>query len=278
MNASTFALIIFVVGSVPVAAQWLNYPTPGLPRTADGKPDLTAPAPRAADGQPDLSGIWTKVTANALDYFYDLAKDLPPGEVVMTPWADAIARQREARSHVDDPWGYCAAPPGVPRIDVAPPNAFQIVQTPALTAILYDLDTGPIFRRILSDGRPLPVNPEPTWLGYSTGAWDGETFVVTTSGFRDGGWIDTQKARPNSDALRVTERIRRLNLGRMEMRITIDDPKAFVKPWTVTVPYRLLADSDLLEGSCVGHQKTLEHRRIDPAPPEPPSPPLETRK
>jgi hypothetical protein len=144
----------------------------------------------------------------------------------------------------------------VPRIDVAPPNAIKILQTPPVTALLYDLDTGPTFRQVHTDGRPLPDNPEPTWLGYSIGHWDGDVLVVESAGFRDGGWIDTQRARPHSDALRVTERLRRLNVGRMEMTITIDDPKAFVKPWTVRVPFRLIADSELLEGSCEGHVKT----------------------
>jgi hypothetical protein len=267
----------FLACSTIASAQWLNYPTPGIPRLPDGKPNLTAPTPRTADGKPDLSGIWTKEARNALDYFYDLAKDLKPEDVVMTPWARAIAQQREARNHVDDPFGYCVAPPGVPRIDVSPPGAIKILQTPVVTALLYDLDTGPTFRQVHTDGRPLPENPEPTWLGYSIGHWDGDVLVVETAGFRDGGWIDTQKARPHSDALRVTERIRRLDVGRLELTITIDDPKAFVKPWTVRVPFRLLADSELLEGSCAGHEKTMEHRRIDPPPPEPPSEPLPAR-
>jgi len=265
-----FACSLLACSSI-ASAQWLNYPTPGVPRLPDGKPNLTAPAPKTADGKPDLTGVWTKDTRNALDYFYDLAKDLGPDVVVMTPWAKAIAQQREARNHVDDPWGYCLVPPGVPRIDVAPPSAIKILQTPAVTALLYDLDTGPTFRQVHTDGRPLPVNPEPTWLGYSIGHWDGDVLVIESSGFRDRGWIDTQKARPHSDALRVTERIRRLTVGQLEMVITIDDAKAFVKPWTVRVPFRLLADSDLLEGSCEGHERTLEHRRIDPAPLEPPS-------
>jgi hypothetical protein len=260
--------------STMVSAQWLNYPTPGIPRLPDGKPNLTAPTPKTADGKPDLSGIWTKDAPNPLDYFYDLAKDLKPDDVIMTPWAQGIAKQREARNHVDDPWGYCLVPPGVPRIDVAPPNAIKILQTPPVTALLYDLDTGPTFRQVHTDGRPLPDNPEPTWLGYSVGRWEGDVLVVESSGFRDGGWIDTQRARPHSDAMHVTERIHRTNVGRMEMTITIDDPKAFVKPWTVRVPFRLLVDTELLEGSCEGHQKTLEHRRIDPAPAEPPSGPL----
>ena len=274
MTGRRAALTVIVLATLvasPARAQWLNYPTPGLPRLPDGKPDLAAAPARTADGKPDLSGIWIK-DAGTLDYFYDLAKDLPPGAVVMTPWAQAIARQRESRNHIDDPFGYCAAPPGVPRINVSPPGAFKILQTPAVLALLYDLDTNPTFRQIHTDGRPLPKDPEPTWLGYSIGRWEGDEFVVTTAGFRDGGWLDTQRARPHSDALRVTERLRRRSIGRMDMAITIDDPKAFEKPWTVTVPFKLIPDSELLEGSCEGHVKTIEHRRVDPPPPEPPSP------
>ena len=265
------AIVLATLVASPARAQWLNYPTPGLPRLPDGKPDLAAAPARTADGKPDLSGIWIK-DAGTLDYFYDLAKGLPPGGVVMTPWAQGVARQRESRNHIDDPLGYCAAPPGVPRINVSPPGAFKILQTPAVLALLYDLDTNPTFRQIHTDGRPLPKDPEPTWLGYSIGRWEGDEFVVTTAGFRDGGWLDTQRARPHSDALRVTERLRRRSIGRMDMAITIDDPKAFEKPWTVTVPFKLIPDSELLEGSCENHDKTIEHRRIDPAPPEPPSP------
>jgi len=266
------AIVVAVLAPAAAGAQWLNYPTPGLPRLPDGKPNLAAAPLRTADGRVDLSGIWIKDTPGTLDYFYDLAKGLPPGEVVMKPWADAIARQRESRNHIDDPWGYCLAPPGVPRIDVSPPGTFKIVQTPALLALLYDLDTNPTFRQIHTDGRPLPTDPEPTWLGYSIGRWEGDDLVVTTAGFRDGGWLDTQRGRPHSDALRVTERLRRSTIGRMEMAITIDDPKAFEKPWTVRVPFRLIADSELLEGSCEAHGKTIEHRRSDAPPPEPPSP------
>jgi len=271
LRAPAAAAVLLAFTAWPSPAQWLNYPTPGLPRLADGTPNLAAAPPRTVDGRVDLSGIWIKDAAT-LDYFYDLAKGLPPGDVVMTPWAEAIARQRESRNHVDDPLGYCAAPPGVPRINVSPPGAFKILQTPALLALLYDLDTNPTFRQIHTDGRPLPKDPEPTWLGYSIGHWEGDEFVVTTVGFRDGGWLDTQRARPHSDALRVTERLRRRSIGRMDMAITIDDPKAFEKPWTVTVPFKLIPDSELLEGSCENHDKTIEHRRIDPAPPEPPSP------
>ena len=271
LRAPAAAAVILAMTAWPSAAQWLNYPTPGLPRLADGRPNLAAAPRRTTEGTIDLSGIWIK-DAGTLDYFYDLAKDLKPGEVVMTPWAAAIARQRESRNHIDDPWGYCLAPPGVPRINVSPPSAFKIIQTPALVALLYDLDTNPTFRQVHTDGRPLPKDPEPTWLGYSIGRWDGDELVVTTAGFRDGGWLDTQRGRPHSDALRVTERLRRTTIGRMEMAITIDDPKAFQKPWTVTVPFKLVADSELLEGSCEAHGRTVEHRQLAAPPPEPPSP------
>jgi len=267
------ALVVLCSCSGAADAQWLKTPTAGLPRQADGTPNLSVPAPRGPDGRPDLSGIWTKDTPGDLDYFYDLAKDLKPGDVVMTPWAAAIAQQRVARKHIDDPWGYCTKSPGVPRIDVTPVTAFKVLQTPGVTVILYDLDTGPVFRQLHTDGRALPENPEPLERGYSIGRWDGDQLVVTTAGFRDGGWLDTQTARPHSDALRVTERFRRVTLGHMDLEITIDDPKAFEKPWTVKVPFRLVPDTELIEGGgCDGHDKTMEHRRIEPQPPEPPSP------
>lgn len=269
---SAIAALLLLCGVAD--AQWLNYPAPGVPRLPDGKPDLNAPAPKTADGKPDLSGIWfvdSTNTAGKPDFFFDLARDLGPGDVVMTPWAEGLQRQREQRDHVDDPYGFCMTP-GVPRINVIR-SAFKIIQAPDVTALLYELDTAPVFRQVLTDGRPLPVDPEPTWLGYSIGRWEGETFVVTTAGFRDGGWLDTEKGRPHSDALRVTERIRRVNVGRLEMTITIDDQKAYLKPWTVRVPFTLVANRELLEGSCTSHAKTMEHRREPPAPPEPPSSP-----
>lgn len=260
-------------------AQWLNYPTPGIPRLADGTPDLDAPPPRVADGRPDLSGAWAgecsiygRDACFTRGLFFDLAKDLKPGEVEMTPWAAAIQQQREAREHVDDPYGYCL-PPGVPRITFAG-GPFKVLQTPQVTAFLYETLVGMIFRQVFTDGRPLPDVTEPSWLGYSVGRWEGDTLVVESAGFRDGGWLDTRKGRPHSDALRVTERFRRTSVGRMELAITIDDRKAFVKPWTITTTLSLLPDTELVEAFCDSHAKTMERRRIEPMPPEPPSPPL----
>jgi hypothetical protein len=151
-------------------AQWLNYPTPGIPRLPDGKPNLAAPAPKNASGKPDLSGVWA-VECNVYgrdpcftqSLFFDLAKDLKPDEVQMTPWAAAIAAQRQSRNHVDDPYGYCM-PPGFPRIDYGG-GAFKILETPGVTAFLYETLVGLMFRQAFTDGRPLPAVTEPSWLG-----------------------------------------------------------------------------------------------------------------
>ena len=262
----------------PVHAQWLNYPTPGLPRTQDGKVHLDAPVPRTTDGRPDLSGIWASQCGVAGrdacfapgSRFFDLARGLDPEDVQMTPWASAIQKQREARNHVDDPYGYCL-PPGTPRINFngAP---FKIIQTAQVTALLYETLANSTFRQVFTDGRPFPADMEPTWLGYSIGRWDGDVFVVESRGFRDGGWLDTLRGRPHSDALHTIERFRRLDVGHMELTVTIDDRKAFVKPWTVTVPVLLLPDTELIEAACDAHQKTMEKRQIGTPPVEPPSP------
>src|SRR5215472_1137963 len=193
---TALVIVAAILGSIsePAAAQWLNYPTPGVPRLPDGTPNLSAPAPRTADGRPDLSGIWAvecgvygKDACFTKSLFFDLAKDLKPEEVQMTPWAAAVAKQRESRNHVDDPYGYCM-PPGVPRIDFGG-VVFKILQTPAETAFLYETLVGMIFRQVFTDGRPAPPTEVPTWLGYSVGRWESETFVVETMGFKDGGWL-----------------------------------------------------------------------------------------
>ena len=268
-------LVIFWLLAAPAGAQWLNYKTPGIPRLPDGKPNLSAPAPRAADGRPGLAGVWAAECAIydgnpcfTRSLFFDLARDLKPGDVEMTPWAAGVSAQREGRDHVDDPYGFCL-PPGVPRIDFAG-GPFKVLQTSSVTALLYETLVGMIFRQVFTDGRPLPdASSEPTWLGYSVGNWDKDTFVVDTTGFRDGGWIDTKKAHPNSDALHVTERFRRTDFGHMDLTITINDPKAYLKPWTVKTMLILHPDTELLEAFCDDHDKTIQHRSVAPALPEP---------
>ena len=250
------------------AQSWQTYPTPGIPRQSDGKPNLSAPTPRTADGHPDLSGIWD---AGNMLYFHDLARGLKPGEVQLTPWAAAVRKQRMDRNHVDDPYGYCL-PLGVPRINFR--SEFKIVQTPILTVFLHETYVGMIFRQAFTDGRPLPKgsDTEPTWLGYSVGRWDGDSFVVDTTGFRDGGWLSAREAYPHSDALHVIERFTRKDIGHMDVTVTIDDPKAYVKPWTNTIALKLQADTELIEAFCDNQMKILKHWIDDPPPPEPPSP------
>ena len=278
-NVMTAAAIVLAALwlSAPGFAQWLHYPTPGIPRLPNGQPNLSAPAPRTPDGRPDLSGIWA-AECSIYDSggcflqsrFFDLARGLNPEDVQMTPWASVVQAQRESRQHVDDPYGYCL-PPGVPRIDFGG-GPFKVLQTPAITAILYETLVGMIFRQVFTDGRPLTASDQPTWLGYSVGRWESDTFIVESTGFRDGGWLDTLKGRPSSDALHVTERFRRTDFGHMDLAITITDPKAYVKPWTIHAALNLQPDTELIEAFCDEHDKTMEHRRITPPLPEPPSP------
>jgi hypothetical protein len=251
-----------------IYAQWPEVKMPGIPRLHDGQPDLSAPAPRTADGRPDLSGVWNVGNST---YFHDLANGLHPDDVQLTPWAAGIQKQRRERDHVDDPYGYCL-PLGVPRIDTRSP--FKILQTPMLTVFLYESFVGMMFRQVFTDGRALPEASEvdPTWLGYSVGRWEGDSFVVESIGFRDRGWLSANMAYPNSDALRVIERFKRTSVGHMDLIVTIDDPKAFVKPWTNTIPLKLVADGELIEAFCDNQMFRLQHWNIPPMPPEPPSP------
>ena len=186
----------------------------------------------------------------------------------MTPWAAAIQKQRESRDHVDDPYGYCL-PPGVPRIHFV--GIYRILPTPGVTAFLHETGAGLMFRAGLH-GWTASANGHRTHVaGVSVGRWEGDTFVVETTGFKDGGWLDALKGHPHSDALHVTERFQRRDFGHIDLAITINDPKAFVKPWTVRTALTFKADTEILESFCDNHDKTMEHRRIAPPPAEPPS-------
>ena len=260
IRASAVAAVLLSSTSVPASAQWLNYPTAGIPRTADGKPNLSAPAPKTPDGKPDLSGIWEVREPISLygaytSHFMDLALDLKPGEAPFQPWAKALSQERRENQHKDDPLNQCM-PPGVPRINTIAP--FKIVQNPALVIVLYETTAVSAFRQIFTDGRPLPKDPQPTWLGYSVGSWEGNVLKVDTIGFNDRGWIDTGMGHPQTEALHVIERFRRTDFGHLEIGMTIDDPKAYTKPWTATMQANLLPDTELLEMACE-NSKGLEH-------------------
>jgi hypothetical protein len=241
-----------------VFSQWIHYRAAGVPRTAGGEVNLAAPTPKTADGGPDLSGVWE----SAPEYFYNLANDLKPDEVLMQPWARALQAEREGKLHQDDPLSRCM-PPGVPRIDMSTPDAphpFKIVQTPTLVVLLYETSSNSTFRQVFLDKRPLPKDPQPTWLGYSIGHWEGATLVVDTIGFNGLSWTDTAKGHPQTEAAHVTERFTRRDFGHLEIEITIDDQKAYVKPWHAKVPAHLLADTDLIETYCE-NEKDQAHKR-----------------
>ena len=241
-----------VLSAAAAFAQWLDYPTAGIPRTKDGKPNLSAPAPRTPDGKMDLSGIYQADNAR---YFGNIAADFKPGEFPIQPWAAALAQQREQDFRKDDPYSHCL-PLGVPRINTGN-RPFKIFQMPGVVVILYESTY--MFRQIFLDGRPLPKDPQPTWMGYSVGRWEGDTLVVDTTGFHDKPWLDGDKGHPQSDALRVTERFRRIDFGRLEIQVTIDDPKAYTKPFTVKQGMHLLPDTELLENICNENKRDAQH-------------------
>ena len=234
------------------AAQWSQVPGKGTPRTRDGKQDLTAPTPHKADGKPDLSGIWGTESAK---YLVNIAADFKPGELPIQPWADALTRERMTGIHAAEESNANCEPPGVPRIDNTP-NPFKIVQEPDMIVILYEAFGQ--FRQVFLDGRKLPADANPTWLGYSVGRWDGDTFVADSTGFNGKTWLD-QAGHPTTDALHVTERYHRRNFGHMDLQITIDDPKAYTRTWTITEPMVLLPDTDLIEYVCNENEKDLKH-------------------
>ncbi len=222
---STMAVLLLCA---PARAQWVKVPPPNVPRTADGKPNLSAPAPRVADGKPDLSGMWEVDNK----YVRDLAADLKIENVPFQPWAKGLFDERKDGAHSwEDNAAHCL-PPGTPRINAAP-FPWKLVQTPTYIVIVYE--TSNYWRQIFLDGREMAEDAPPSWFGYSTGKWEGDTLVVDTRGLNGKAWID-QLGKPATEALHVIERFRRKDFGHMYIEITIDDPKAYTRPWTITEP------------------------------------------
>jgi len=267
--------ILVAVVTTTVSAQWPKYTTPDVPRLADGQPNLTAPAPRTADGKPDLSGIWEIVfggggrgrgaapapapapppdpNATPVSQFFEVAGRGYP--LPLQPWAAELKQKRMADNSKDNPDVWCL-PIGLMQYHNHP-QPRQIVQTKNLMLITYESNYG--LRYIYTDGRPAPNNdPTPWWFGYSRGWWEGDTLVVETTNFRGderAGWLDVNGS-PYTDALKMTERFRRPNLGTLEIDITIDDPKAYTKPFTVRVNQRLMVDSEMIEFICNENEKS----------------------
>jgi hypothetical protein len=259
------ALTAFVT---PLAAQWLQHPTPGIPRTADGKPNLTAPPPRTADGKSDLTGLWDMPLDTAVgNIAVRNVGDLEPADV--QPWAQALVQQRAENFGKDNP-RYRCLPQGPGYSTDGGMKRF--LQTPAMIVILNEDLT---YRQIFMDGRALETNPDPSWMGYSVGHWDKDTLVVESSGFNDRTWI--HDGYPHTEALRMTERYRRTDFGHLEIAVTFQDPGAYSKAWTVAIRAHLAADTELLESVCnenrdrgqehwVGKLSDAEKSRIKVAP------------
>jgi hypothetical protein len=239
-----WALVVAAVllTTIPVAAQWLKHPDPRTPRLPDGKPNLTAPTPRTADGKPDLGGIWNAVDGRFLTNITRRAGIEAPFQ----PWAAALFKERQDNLGRDRPAGRCL-PHTIPNAMLVPNYPWKVVQTPGLTIILFENFTQ--YRQIFTDGRSHPTDRQPTWFGYSVGRWEGDIFVVDTLGFNEDSWLD-DGGHPRSEAMRVTERFNRKDFGHMEIQFTFDDPKAYTKPWTVTVPFDLLPDTEIIENIC----------------------------
>ena len=263
MNSWRLVFSAVLAMSMSVSAQWLNYPTAGVPRTSDGKPNLLAPAPRTSDGRPDLSGIWQLEpqpcpSDGCADYvpgpeFLDFGAKLKGG-LPYQPWAANLRKERAAELGRDDPVGSCR-PGGALRILTFPPFR-KFVQLPGLFIVLSERDV--TYRQIFTDGRPLPKDPEPTWNGYSTGKWDGDTLVVQTIGLRDGTWLD-RSGSPMTDAATLTERFRRVNYGRVEIDVTVDDAKAYTRPWSIKLTQLIVLDTELLDYHCLDNEKDAQH-------------------
>jgi hypothetical protein len=250
--------------STPLSAQWLHYPTAGVPRTAAGKADLKAPTPKTADGRPDFSGIWApednrpcppdgcadmKVPQEFVNIGFSLKNGLP-----YQTWAADLVKARRAEFGGGDPSGRCL-PGGVVKGHTTPLYR-KIVQVPGLVVILKEQNAS--YRQIFTDGRPLPVDPQPSFDGYSSGRWEGDTLVVRTNGFRDGLWLD-RSGSPLTESAEMTERFRRVNYSKLEIEVTVNDPKAYTQPWTVTLNHFIVLDTELLDYICVENEKDAIH-------------------
>jgi len=232
--------IVVGLASGSLQAQWIHQPTVGIPRTADGKPNLSAPAPEAPDGKPDLSGLWTIEQAGGG------IKQLKPEDI--QPWAQALSKQRlENYGGQDSPAILCLPDSGVGGL-------MKFVQSPGLLVLLAEDLT---YRQVFLDGRELPKDPNPAFMGYSVGRWEGDTLVIESTGFNPRTWLDL--GYPHTEYLQKTERIRRPDFGHLEMEVTYSDPKIYAKPWSEKFKALFTADTDLIEYVCTENEKDRTH-------------------
>ena len=248
-----FVAWLVVASSGALGAQWLERPTPDIPRTADGKPNMAAPAPRTPDGKPDLSGLWAKISPK---YARNIVSDLKPEDLRPSTRATVEARREDLGK---DGMQVRCLPlgPGYPTSgDSTGSEMMRVIQTPQLIVMLNPDLT---YRQIWMDGRSLEANPNPSWMGYSVGRWEGDSLVVESFGFHPGTWLD-RDGHPHSEQLRLTERYRRPSFGKLETEVTFNDPGAYTRPWTVQVVADYAPDTEMLEWVCnEGAGRSLTH-------------------
>jgi hypothetical protein len=267
-RAAWAATALIVLGGIPAtaSAQWLDYPTPGIPRTESGAPDMAAPAPRTAEGKPDFSGTWfanvpsrdTCATGDCIQEERMAREQINlginlEGGLPYTDWSREQMIERRANGGLNDPHMHCL-PPNFPRAWTLPQH-IKIVQTKDLMVMLHEFNAA--YREVFLDGRPLLEDPNPTWNGYSTAHWEGDTLVIETNGIRDDMWLDIQGSPVTESAL-VTERLKRLNFGLMQVEIAVDDPKAYTKPWSVTIEMAYQPDTTMLEEICLDDEQNVD--------------------
>jgi hypothetical protein len=252
----------------PAAAQWVGYPTAGAPRKADGTVDMAAPAPRLTDGKPDLSGIWTTAdrrdaaagTDTASDgndisssrYMANFGAEMPGG-LPYQPWQLPIVKERTANNALDDPHIRCLPDNFLRAYGL--PHLLKFVHKPDLLVVLNEMNAG--YRQVFTDARALPDAPTPAWQGYSSAKWSGDTLVIDTIGLRDDTWIDWNGSVV-TEAAKVREEVRRPDFGHLEIKVTVDDPKAYTKPWTVTLRQRIVVDAELIDEICLENETFAE--------------------
>ncbi len=275
--------------STPLGAQWFKYPTAGVPRKAGGQVDMSAPAPRMQDGKPDFSGIWTtgdpnirrkEGTASPKDapaprpqnpaeaqgpgdaskittsrQMVNMGVDLPGG-LPYQPWLAAIVKERTANEAIDDPHIKCLPDNFLRAYGL--PHLLKFVHKPGLLVVLDEMNAG--YRQVFTDARPLPEDPNPSWQGYSSGRWSGDTLVIDTIGLRDDTWIDWNGS-VLTQAAKVREQIRRPDFGHLEIQVTVDDPKAYTKPWAVKLKERIVVDTELVDEICLENEQSLKHMK-----------------
>ena len=277
---TTLAIIVIVGASGSLGAQWFKYPSPRAPRAANGEVDLTAAAPRLANGKADLSGVWMTAepacvirgtlpvsellkiipasktcpprTASFSRQSFNLGIDMPGG-LPYQPWLAKLVDERTANQAIDDPHIRCLPDPFLRAYGL--PHYLKFIQTPDILVMLNEYNG--IYRQVFTDGRPLPEAPNPSWQGYSTGTWSDDTLVIDTIGFRDDLWIDWGGSVITESA-KVRERIRRSDFGHLEIEVTVDDPKAYTKPWTVTLRQQFASDTELIDEICAEGERFVE--------------------